>query len=70
MQVCHEGLRINAHAASAYALTCFRPVLGLENVAPIYSVMGINWTNVCRNDPFHRGFEYVAQSKVPNYWVP
>jgi uncharacterized protein (DUF1501 family) len=38
--------------------------------ATIYSAMGINWTNVCYNDPFHRGFEYVPQSNGPNYWVP
>jgi hypothetical protein len=38
--------------------------------ATIYSAMGINWTNICYNDPFHRGFEYVPQSKGTNYWVP
>ena len=38
--------------------------------ATIYSAMGINWTNVCYNDPFHRGFEYVPQSNGPDYWVP
>lgn len=32
--------------------------------------MGINWTNVCYNDPFHRGFEYVPQSNGPDYWYP
>ena len=38
--------------------------------ATIYSALGINWTSVCFNDPFHRGFEYVPQSNGPNYWVP
>jgi hypothetical protein len=38
--------------------------------ATIYSALGINWTNVCFNDPFHRGFEYVPQSNGPDYWVP
>ena len=38
--------------------------------ATIYSAMGINWTNVCYNDPFHRGFEYVPQSAGVNYWRP
>jgi hypothetical protein len=38
--------------------------------ATIYSAMGINWTNICYNDPFHRGFEYVPQSNGPDYWVP
>lgn len=38
--------------------------------ATIYSAMGINWTNICYNDPFHRGFEYVPQSSGPNYWRP
>lgn len=27
--------------------------------ATIYSAMGINWTYINYNDPFHRGFEYV-----------
>lgn len=27
--------------------------------ATIYSAMGINWTTVRCDDPFHRGFEYV-----------
>ena len=38
--------------------------------ATIYSALGIDWTSVCFNDPFHRGFEYVPQSNGPNYWVP
>jgi Protein of unknown function (DUF1501) len=38
--------------------------------ATIYSAMGINWTNICFNDPFHRGFEYVPQSNGPDYWFP
>jgi hypothetical protein len=38
--------------------------------ATIYSALGINWTNICYNDPFHRGFEYVPQSNGPDYWVP
>jgi hypothetical protein len=38
--------------------------------ATIYSALGINWTNICYNDPFHRGFEYVPQSNGPNYWLP
>jgi len=47
-----------------------RPVNPEDIEATIYSAMGINWTNVCYNDPFHRGFEYVPQSNGPNYWVP
>jgi hypothetical protein len=31
--------------------------------ATIYSAMGINWTNVRYDDPFHRGFEYVPGGK-------
>ncbi|HUS06568.1 MAG TPA: DUF1501 domain-containing protein [Bryobacteraceae bacterium] len=27
--------------------------------ATIYSALGINWTNIRYDDPFHRGFEYV-----------
>ncbi len=30
--------------------------------ATIYSAMGINWTNVRRDDPLGRGFEYVPQT--------
>ena len=37
------------------------PVNPEDIEATIYSAMGINWTNVCYNDPFHRGFEYVPQ---------
>jgi uncharacterized protein (DUF1501 family) len=47
-----------------------RPVNPEDIEATIYSAMGINWTNVCYNDPFHRGFEYVPQSNGPDYWVP
>src|SRR5579883_3363102 len=47
-----------------------RPVNAEDIEATIYSAMGINWTNVCYNDPFHRGFEYVPQSNGPNYWLP
>ena len=46
------------------------PVNPEDIEATIYSAMGINWTNVCYNDPFHRGFEYVPQSNGPDYWVP
>jgi uncharacterized protein (DUF1501 family) len=38
--------------------------------ATIYSAMGIDWTNICYNDPFHRGFEYVPQSLGPDYYNP
>jgi hypothetical protein len=27
--------------------------------ATIYSAMGIDWTTIRQDDPFHRGFEYV-----------
>ncbi|HLX42201.1 MAG TPA: DUF1501 domain-containing protein, partial [Bryobacteraceae bacterium] len=47
-----------------------RPVNPEDIEATIYSAMGINWTNVCYNDPFHRGFEYVPQTNGPDYWVP
>lgn len=47
-----------------------RPVNPEDIEATIYSAMGINWTNICYNDPFHRGFEYVPQSNGPNYWLP
>jgi len=47
-----------------------RPVNPEDVEATIYSAMGINWTNVCYNDPFHRGFEYVPQTNGPDYWVP
>jgi uncharacterized protein (DUF1501 family) len=47
-----------------------RPVNPEDVEATIYSAMGINWTNVCYNDPFHRGFEYVPQINGPDYYVP
>jgi hypothetical protein len=47
-----------------------RPVNPEDIEATIYSALGINWTNVCYNDPFHRGFEYVPQTQGPNYWLP
>ena len=47
-----------------------RPVNPEDIEATIYSAMGINWTNVCYNDPFHRGFEYVPQSNGPDFWYP
>jgi hypothetical protein len=47
-----------------------RPVNPEDVEATIYSAMGINWTNVCYNDPFHRGFEYVPQTFGPDYYVP
>jgi hypothetical protein len=47
-----------------------RPINPEDVEATIYSAMGINWTNVCFNDPFHRGFEYVPQSNGPNYFNP
>ena len=38
--------------------------------ATIYSAMGIDWTTICYNDPFHRGFEFVPQSLGPDYYNP
>jgi len=35
--------------------------------ATIYSAMGINWTTVRCDDPFHRGFEYVPFSEENLY---
>ena len=35
--------------------------------ATIYSAMGINWTTVRCDDPFHRGFEYVPFSSTNLY---
>jgi len=38
--------------------------------ATIYSALGIDWTTICYNDPFHRGFEFVPQSLGPDYYNP
>jgi hypothetical protein len=38
--------------------------------ATIYSAMGINWTTVRCDDPFHRGFEYVPFSAETNIYQP
>jgi hypothetical protein len=35
--------------------------------ATIYSAMGIDWTKVRYDDPFHRGFEYVPFSDQDIY---
>ncbi len=35
--------------------------------ATIYSALGINWTTVRYDDPFHRGFEYVPFSDLDIY---
>jgi uncharacterized protein (DUF1501 family) len=35
--------------------------------ATIYSAMGIDWTTVRTDDPFHRGFEYVPFSEQDLY---
>jgi hypothetical protein len=37
--------------------------------ATIYSAMGIDWTKVRYDDPFHRGFEYVPFSDQ-NIYAP
>jgi hypothetical protein len=69
------GKVLGATNADGSAITDFgwskgRPVNTEDIEATVYSAMGINWTNICHNDPFHRGFEYVPQSNGPNYWVP
>ncbi|HVO99600.1 MAG TPA: DUF1501 domain-containing protein [Bryobacteraceae bacterium] len=38
--------------------------------ATIYSALGIDWTTICYNDPFHRGFEFVPQSLGPDFYNP
>jgi hypothetical protein len=35
--------------------------------ATIYSAMGIDWTTIRQDDPFHRGFEYVPFASVGQY---
>jgi uncharacterized protein (DUF1501 family) len=35
--------------------------------ATIYSAMGIDWTKVRQDDPFHRGFEYVPFASQGTY---
>jgi hypothetical protein len=47
-----------------------RPVNPEDIEATIYSALGIDWTTICYNDPFHRGFEYVPQSLGPDYYNP
>lgn len=69
------GKVIGATNATGSAITDFgwsqnREVNAEDIEATIYSALGINWTNICYNDPFHRGFEYVPQTSGPNYWRP
>jgi hypothetical protein len=47
-----------------------RPVNPEDIEATIYSAMGIDWTTICYNDPFHRGFEFVPQSLGPDFYNP
>ena len=35
--------------------------------ATIYSAMGIDWTTIRQDDPFHRGFEYVPFASEGQY---
>jgi uncharacterized protein (DUF1501 family) len=44
-----------------------RPVKPEDVEATIYSALGINWTTVRYDDPFHRGFEYVPFSDQDIY---
>lgn len=69
------GKVIGATNADGSSITDFgwsqnREVNTEDIEATIYSAMGINWTNICYNDPFGRGFEYVPQSSGLNYWLP
>lgn len=69
------GKVIGATSADGSSITDFgwsqdRAVNPEDIEATIYSAMGINWTNICYNDPFHRGFEYVPQTLGPDYWRP
>jgi hypothetical protein len=68
------GRVIGATDATGSKITDFgwsrnRAVQAEDIEATIYSAMGINWTNICYNDPFHRGFEYVPNSEN-DYWGP
>jgi hypothetical protein len=47
-----------------------RPVNPEDIEATIYSALGIDWTTICYNDPFHRGFEFVPQSLGPDFYNP
>ena len=69
------GRILGATDATGATITDFgwsknRPVNAEDIEATIYSAMGIDWTNICYNDPFHRGFEYVPQSLGPDYYAP
>jgi len=44
-----------------------REVKAEDIEATIYSALGIDWTTVRRDDPFHRGFEYVPFSEQDLY---
>ena len=68
----HGGKIIGATNASGSDTTDFgwsrqRYVKPEDVEATIYSAMGINWTTVRCDDPFHRGFEYVPFSESNVY---
>lgn len=68
----HGGKVIGATNAAGSDTTDFgwsrqRYVKPEDVEATIYSAMGINWTTVRCDDPFHRGFEYVPFSEQNLY---
>jgi len=68
------GRVIGATNATGASITDFgwsrNREINIEDIeASIYSALGINWTNICYNDPFKRGFEYVPNS-AQDYWGP
>ena len=71
------GKVIGATSADGHDITEFgfagSGTTGPRNVWPedmeatIYSAMGIDWTTIRQDDPFHRGFEYVPFASVGTY---
>jgi hypothetical protein len=62
-----DGSSITDYGWSGSGATGPRTVWPEDIEATIYSAMGIDWTTVRRDDPFHRGFEYVPFASQGTY---
>ena len=62
-----DGSSITDYGWSGSGTTGPRNVWPEDIEATIYSAMGIDWTTVRQDDPFHRGFEYVPFASQGTY---
>jgi hypothetical protein len=62
-----DGSTITEFGFSGSGTTGPRNVWPEDVEATIYSAMGIDWTTIRQDDPFHRGFEYVPFASQGTY---